>query len=292
MRTKMTSTQNRNGFLSFMAVTITAMLLLSGCNFPGREPSPNIDLEAQQTQAAQTVSAQMTAESPSATTEPAQISATPQQSPTSTQTSTPSVTPTPSLTQTIEAIETVPPRQDYQVILDDDFSSGSGWYEMEGENFGFLYTDNGYEIYVNLLNAAIWSIRDIEHEDIRLQADAVQLAGSEDGYFGVTCRHQDEDNYYALVISVNSQYGIARMRDGDFEYILEGYAPSGVINPDGENQITADCIDSTLILYANNVKLAEIQDSSFASGVYGLIAGTRLSDGNEVEFRRITASVP
>ena len=108
----------------------------------------------------------------------------------------------------------------------------------------------------------------------------------------MTCRHQDEDNYYALVISVNSQYGIVRMRDGAFEYIIEGYAPSGVINPDGKNQITADCIDSSLILYANNVKLAEITDNSFARGVYGLIAGTRLSEGYEVEFQRITASVP
>jgi hypothetical protein len=163
---------------------------------------------------------------------------------------------------------------------------------MEGDNFGFLYTDDGYKIYVNLLKAAIWSIRDIEHYDIRLQADAVQLAGSDDGYYGVTCRHQDEDNYYAFVISNNTQYGIARMQNGIFEFIIEGYAPSGVINSEAENQITADCIDSSLILYANNVKLAEITDDSLASGVYGLIAGTRLQEGYEAEFHRITVSVP
>jgi hypothetical protein len=275
-----------------MAVSITCILLLAGCNLPGREPTPTTDLEAQQTQAAQTVAAQLTDESPLETVEPTEISKTPQETPTSSLTSTPSVTPTPSLTKTIEAIETVPPRPDYQVILDDDFSSGTGWYEMEGDNFGFLYTDDGYKIYVNLLKAAIWSIRDIEHEDIRLQADAVQVAGSDDGYYGVTCRHQDDENYYAFVISNNSQYGIARMQNGIFDFIIEGYAPSGVINPDAENQITADCIDSSLILYANNVKLAEISDDSFASGVYGLIAGTRLQEGFEAEFHRITASVP
>lgn len=273
--------------LILLAITI---LMITGCNMPEEGTTPTLSLGAQQTRAAQTVIAELTVNVP---TQPAPsqtpIATTPQQP---TATSTPTLTPEPTQTPTLNAIATVPPLPDYKKILDEDFSSGRGWYEDEGENFGFRYVDDGYLIYVNLRQATIWSIRDVERDDIRLEISAEQVAGPMDGYYGVTCRHQDQDNYYALVISNNGTFGIGMMLDGDFEFLQEGIAPEGVIISDGDNRVTADCIDNSLILYANNIKLLEIQDDSFQSGVYGLVAGTRQNDGLEVVFKQFTVFAP
>ena len=82
------------------------------------------------------------------------------------------------------------------------------------------------------------------------------------------------------------------MLDGTFEFIAEGVAQEGWIEPEGDNQITADCIDGNITLYANNFKLIEVMDDSFSKGVYGLVAGTRLNEGNQVVFKRIVAMAP
>lgn len=273
--------------LILLAITI---LMISGCNMPEEGTSPTLSLGDQQTKAAQTVIAELTVNVPTqAPPSQTPIATTPQQP---TATSTHTETPEPTETVTIEAIATVPPLPDYKKILDEDFSSGRGWYEEEGENFGFMYVDEGYLIYVNLRQATIWSIRDVERDDIRLEISAEQVAGPMDGYYGVTCRHQDQDNYYALVISNNGTFGIGRMLGGEFEFMQEGNAPEGIINANGDNQMTADCIDNSLILYANNIKLLEVQDENFQSGVYGLVAGTRLNDGIEVVFKQLTVFSP
>ena len=268
------------------------LLLLSACHMPGVIGSETASIEPSQTTTAVTASTQVTQSSTSATSITDTVPPTATSSPTITPTSTLTETPTPDQTDTPEAIETVPPLEDFRVILDDDFTSGTGWFEDEGQNFGFTYTEDGYLIFVNLLKATIWSIRDIERQDIRLEVTAEQIAGSDDGYYGVTYRHQDEDNYYALVISNDSRYGVARMLDGTFEFIAEGVAQEGWIEPEGDNLITADCIDGNLTLYANNFKLIEVLDDSFSKGVYGLVAGTRLNEGNEVVFKRIVAMAP
>lgn len=262
---------------------------------PGQESTPTLSLGEQQTQAAKTVIAELTENVPTQlipSITPTIESTTQLPTATKTATNTPTSTPEPSPTATTEAIATVPPLPDYDKILDDDFSSGRGWYENEGENFGFRFVEDGYLIYVNLRQATIWSIRDVERDDLRLEVTAEQVGGPMDGYYGVTCRHEDEDNYYALVISNNGQVGIGRMLEGEFEFIQEASAPEGVIKAEGDNRLTADCIDNTLTLYANNIKVLEIQDDVFTTGVYGLVTGTRLNDGVEVVFKQITAYAP
>jgi len=47
-----------------------------------------------------------------------------------------------------------------------------------------------------------------------------------------------------------------------------------------------------LSLYANGVKLVEIEDSDFDSGWVGVIVGTRFSSGVEVLFDNFAARKP
>jgi hypothetical protein len=50
---------------------------------------------------------------------------------------------------------------------------------------------------------------------------------------------------------------------------------AGIINTGtADNHLRADCVGDTLTLYANGVQLFQTQDSDFAKGNVGLIAGS------------------
>ena len=286
------STNRKYSLFRSYAIVIYFILILTVLTACGQDETqmPTESIDQQYTVAAQTVIAEMTRLAPTETPVPTETD------PISTSTIQPTVTQTQTPTQTTTATSTpaegVPELPGYRIILDDDFSDETGWYTSIEEDYGFRYTENGYQIYVNLLNAAIWSIRDVELTDSRIEVHAEQTDGPNDGYYGVTCRHLDSDNYYGLVISNNGQYGILRMAEGEFEFIHEGFAPDGIINPDGSNNVIGDCIGNTLTLYANGSKITALQDHTFASGVFGMLVGSRRQEGVEVAFSHITVSSP
>jgi hypothetical protein len=270
-------------------ILIITSLVISSCIKP-ETPTDEIPLDLQYTLAAQTVIAELTEKAPTSTALPNDKGTmTPtvtntQPLSTRTTTSTPSETPTPQ--------ESIPSLPDYSVIYEHNFSNGNSWYTSEEDNYGFRATENAYQIYVNIQNAAIWSIYGGKRSNLRITTLAEQVSVHSDGYYGVTCRHQDGENYYGLVISNNREYGIIKMYQGELTFIQEGLADEGIINEQGDNEITADCINDTLVLYANGIKLAEIMDDSFNSGSMGLLAGTRKFGEIVVDFKQIQVLAP
>jgi hypothetical protein len=275
--------------------SLTLALLLVGCRGPA---TPTPFPEAAFTQAAQTIIAELTQNAPAPTDTPVPPSQTElPQTPgasqpavlTETASPTPTETATPSPTPTFAGTPTATP----QILFEDDFSSGKGWYTEKADHYSFEFVKDGYRIYVDLLQAAFWSVRDRNYADIRVDTVATRTSGPENGYFGVVCRHVDDDNYYALVISTDGAFAIAKMEDGEFAFLEEGNASAGAINPgDGSNRVRGDCVADTLTLYANDKQLLQVQDDDFESGDVGLIAGTRDKAGLEVVFDYFAILVP
>jgi hypothetical protein len=287
MRLKMNMLRIRNP----IAAGIFISLILAGCNLPGGQ-SPTQDTGLLYTQAAQTFVAQRT-QAPAATTVLPTLAVTTAAATTAASaTLAPSNTPEPSptLTPTPSSSPTLPPAV---LVFSDDFSKSTGWVTALQESYGFEYTQDGYRMYVNFLNDALWSGLNTEYTDVRIEVDAVRLAGPEDGYYGIACRSQDENNYYALVVSPGGQIGIARKLDSDLVFLAQGSAPAGTLHP-GEalNRIAGDCTGSNLVLYANGQKLLEAQDDSFASGGIGLVAGTRKQTGIDILFDNLAVLKP
>ena len=274
-----------NTIYTTIFILITLALVTAGCS-PAAPLPQETPVSALQTQAAQTVIAGFTqnAPLPTATRQSSPLpSETPAFSPTIEESPTPSPSPTSS----------VPPLPEFDLLLDDDFSGGQGWAEDDSDNFGFGYEDEGYSIYVNLVGAAIWSIRGPQGlTDMRVVTEASRLDGPSDGYYGVICRHQDEDNYYAMVISSGGQYGIARMADGKFTFLVEATDDRNVINRNGNNQIIGECVDERLSLYVNNQEMFSIADNTHPSGSAGIVAGTRLSSGFSALFEYFAILTP
>ncbi len=269
--------------------TIIGLMLLSttGCAqiFPTQAPTDFPD--AAYTQAAVTVIAALTQNAPptlpaTSTPEPTQTQVVtetplPTNTPLPTATTLPSPTPTSPATPTLDAAS---------LLYFEDFSGDSGWVEQSEEGWSMGQVDSGYSIHVKISHAPIWSIRNQEFSDVRLEVDAARVEGPLDGYYGLVCRHIDGDNYYTLVISSDGFFGIALREDGEkLRFLVEGKDEAGIIlSGTASNHLRADCVGSTLSLYANGQKLVEVQDSSLESGDTGLLVGTLKDPGLRVLF--------
>jgi hypothetical protein len=278
-----------------ISLAVLTFVSLSACGLVGTPQSPTPFPDTAYTAAAQTIIAQFTETA---------LAVTPEPLPTETQTIDspvpPSETPTMEVTDTLEptstpeaeASPTATPEPGTgaaplgALVFEDDFSDERSWFTDSGDNFGFEYARGGYRIYVNILNATIWSIRERDYSDVQLEVDGQRTSGARDGYYGLICRHQDEEeSYYALVVSEDGTYGIGKSEQGEFEFLETGTAPENVIRGEDEtNRVRADCIGETLSLYVNNQKLVEVQDDDFESGFVGLVAGTRLGGDTTILF--------
>lgn len=277
--------------------TIAGGLLLGGCNLTQSPAQPTL-AGAEGTAAAETVAVQIT-QAGAVVTQPAGPAtvtmipftqmpppATLQPSRTPTAGTPGTSTPVPNATYlpTGSAPATVPPLPGYKLRRQDDFSDETGWHTEEQDDFVFQYQDGGYLITINIPNAFVWSIYDREYGDTRQEVEGGWDGGPQDGFYGLTCRHQDEQNYYGLVISSTGAFRILKNKAGTMENLAEGTAPAGVIRANETNRITADCIGNTLTLYANGRQLGQVQDDAFDTGVVGLIAGTKIVTGFTARF--------
>jgi len=173
-------------------------------------------------------------------------------------------------------------------IWEDDFSNQTQWYTDDGEDYGFKYQDDGYLIYNDLLNAAIWSIGYVGLDNIRIDIETTRLDGPDDGYYGVFCRHSNEGmNYYGLVIGDDGFYGIMKMVDGEREFLESGFDENQRINrgKGKVNNVQGICSGNKFSLIANGNLLLEVSDDTFSTGATGLLAANKLSGvGLEVLF--------
>jgi hypothetical protein len=281
--------------------------ILSACNLAGTPQAPTPFPDSAYTAAAQTIVAQLTetalsvppttgptappvVDTAEATTEAVTSTATQTATETFQPTDTPGVADTPTVTSDTGST----PMPLGELIFEDDFSDEDNWFVDSSDNFGFEYDRGGYQINVNILNATIWSIREIDSTDVQLEVDGQRTSGASDGYYGLLCRHQDEEeSYYAMVVAEDGFYGIGKSEEGEFDFIETGTAASGVIQSDEDpNRVRADCIGESLTLYVNGQRLLEVQDDDFDSGFIGLVAGTRLSGDVTVLFDDLAVYEP
>lgn len=160
-------------------------------------------------------------------------------------------------------------------LFRDDFSDpSSGWDSGQGENYAVGYRDGRYEIEVLEDNYIVWSNPGESFDDVVVTVEAVPAGATGEGDFGVICRYQDGDNYYALEISEDGYAIIWKMEAG--EYVpLADWEQFPVIPQDGSSvTLRAACAGETLTLGIGEMQLLEAQDASFARGDVGLIAGT------------------
>ena len=162
----------------------------------------------------------------------------------------------------------------------DDFEdSRSGWGADQREKFDRGYRDGEYFIELREPNWFAWTYPGAQFDDVSIEVDAYLSSGSQDGHFGVLCRHVDEDNFYYFAISADGYYAIFRREDGDDLKVITGGGGgmvfSSAIQTGGRtNSIQAVCQGSELRLYVNGELLETVSDDTHSRGDVGLGAGS------------------
>jgi S1-C subfamily serine protease len=178
------------------------------------------------------------------------------------------------------------------IVFEDDFSdANSGWDEDSWDNGDVQYANGKYLVTVKAENWLVWSYHGNEDDDTIITVDAQVASATGVGDFGVMCRFVDDSNYYAFEVSEDGYFSIWKVENGE-NITLYDWTYSESIPVGGPMRIDTACVGNRLLLGVNDVLLAEVNDASFTSGSYGLIAGTLDPGGLSVAFDNFTVYEP
>ena len=168
----------------------------------------------------------------------------------------------------------------------------SGWDRVSNDNGIMDYDSGGYRMLVKKPGYNLWSTPDKNFGDVRIEADVSRLNGPEENRAGLMCRYQNGD-YYFFLISNDGYYAIGKFIGG--QTLLLGQTemqPSDFIQKEAANHLRADCVGNTLTFYVNGNQVASAQDSDFANGDVGLVAGAFQNPGVDVLFDHFVVLQP
>lgn len=195
---------------------------------------------------------------------------------------------------TVVLPEEVPHSDEEIFVWQDEFQQPeSGWDRFE-ETIGYAkYIEGRYEMAVLAPDQFLWSNPGIESpQNVRVKVQVTKTAGENDDFFGVMCRYQNADNFYALLISGDGYAGIfKREHGGNLENVIgETMLPrQSVAQGNSDNFLQADCVGSHLALWVNGFLVDVAKDETFSPsnatpGDVGLIAGTFDASSTMVQF--------
>ena len=191
------------------------------------------------------------------------------------------------------ATPVVPVASPGAVLYQEEFEDNtSGWDRVSNENGIMDYDGGGYRMLVQKPDISMWSTPEKNLGDVRSEVDVSRLSGPEENRAGLICRYQD-GNYYFFLISNDGYYGVGKFTGG--QAILLGQTemqPTDLIQKDAVNHLRADCVGNTLTFFINNNQVLQVQDSDFASGDVGLLAGAFSQPGVDVLFDHFTVTQP
>jgi hypothetical protein len=182
-------------------------------------------------------------------------------------------------------------------LFSDDFSSSanaSSWGLWNGGGAVVEYHSGGFRILVQESQYDFWSVPGRNFTNVEVETNAVKIGGPDDNDFGIICRYVNKDNFYMLVISSDGYYGIAKIKNGQYSILGTDRLQysSAIAQGQAANTIRADCVGSALRLYANGIRLTEVNDADFETGDVGLIAGAYSTPGVDILFDNFIVREP
>ncbi|MCI0710533.1 MAG: hypothetical protein L0154_10270 [Chloroflexi bacterium] len=182
--------------------------------------------------------------------------------------------------------------QSFSVDFESEDSFETGSFGNEGE---LTITSGEYIVTSNNPsgNTYLWGDSltgdNPQWKNVEIEVEAHATAGSDDNWYGVLCRVNEQGAGYALLLSSDGYWGIART-DGDSLFFLENWSQSEAINQGNEtNEIRAFCLDNYLALYVNGDFVGDHEHDEENRqidqvGGVGLLAGGTEGDVVSVAF--------
>ncbi len=176
---------------------------------------------------------------------------------------------------------------DMPVLFREDFSGEDVGWTIRDDSLSFAGIDqSGFRLWTLVPDFQFWSVPGLNFKDTLVHVRARKLAGPDNNIFGLICRYQDEENFYALVIGSDGYYGIFKRVDGEQSLIDQAHMDfsSAIRQGEDENVIQAVCQADHLALFVNDTRLIQVQDPTFSNGDVGMIVGNFSEPGVDILF--------
>lgn len=161
------------------------------------------------------------------------------------------------------------------ILFADDFTDpNSGWPAFQNAQGSYGYLQDGYQIMVNEIDTVLWAKTNRMDDSVNIFVDATPVIDGAGGFYGLLCRIQDDRNFYYFVIQSNGEYTLGKFKNGEFSPFFNWMYSDAIKQGTRTNRLQAECADTTLRFFVNDVLLGEVTDADFGSGFSGLIAAT------------------
>ena len=181
------------------------------------------------------------------------------------------------------------------VLFEDDFSNPPGSWGTWNQNGGAIsYEQGGLRMVVQKPYFDVWSVAGQNFQDVKIVVHATRLNGPVDNNLGVICRYQNRKNFYMFLVSSDGYYGIAKMKDDQYDLIgMDQLQYSNILaeHPEGV-LLQTDCNGPRLSLSVNGTHLIEVEDSDFSEGDVGLLTGANAEAGVDILFTNFLVTHP
>jgi hypothetical protein len=101
---------------------------------------------------------------------------------------------------------------------------------------------------------------------------AQPVEGPDTSLYGVVFRYQDENNFYAFVISGSGYFGVYKRVNGEYVPLVDFQPSQAIQTGQGSNILQVVAKGAKLWLLINNQEVANLDDTSFQMGRIGFYA--------------------
>jgi len=225
---------------------------------------------------------------PSATSPP---TATIPHTPTPSPTPTPTVGPT--LTATVPPLPTSDPRYGLNLAAPsyrDDFSSNLTWVGPNFEGALNVWDDGRLRATDYVPDSFLWwstTKPDIDAGNVytEVTGEIGECSGKDSYGIAVRVESEHRNSGYAFEISCDGAYRLRKLFSGSIQTLIEWTPSVHIRSGTGEmNRLGFLAEGTTLAVFVNGDLLAEVEDSAFFSGNYGLYANAVETPGLTVHF--------
>lgn len=185
---------------------------------------------------------------------------------------------------TIAVVETI---RAGEPMFSSDFDDESDPWRIESDDdIAMFYADGAYHMRVMDSDSGDLSSAGISVADFYVQVDATQIAGSPDAWFGLFFRAEADDYGYLFTVNGDGAYQLLWVQEDSEPADIVAETLTADLNTGSgtTNRLGVLARGSQLVLIANDVVLAEIQDRGSAEGDIALVALTQDEPGLEVAF--------
>lgn len=176
-------------------------------------------------------------------------------------------------------------------VFSDDFSDPtSGWVNTQAASHtaaGIALYDmaGGYQI--TPLDDATYGVmrapRQASGADVRIEAGLFLYTGVGQGTGGLVCRHIDNNNFYAFMVSGAHGYAIMKIKGGQSTILASGRF-EGTMPNIADVRIAARCEGANLVMSLDGNEIAKASDGELGTGASGLIAMGEKTAGTSAVF--------